>query len=590
MKELFRNRLFLPSVLLAAVVLIPLVPAVAAPPKGDKVALLVGISEYNHAKLDNLRYAPDDVEELAEVLRQAGYSRIVQLTTRTGAADPRLVPDKDNILRELADLLKNRTKYDTVLVAFSGHGVQLTLKDKDGKSKDEPFFCPRDGNPTKAETLVALNQVYADLDNSGAGVKLLLVDACRNNPADKGSKGIDGRDMPDLRKGMGALFSCRPGERSYEDKTWKHGAFFSVVLEALRPDDKGRLGADVNGDGVVDFEELTRYVSKHVPIRVKSVLGEEVEQNPLPVLTLDPLVPVVRLTAAAALPKTLMAKTVNMDLVLIKAGKFIMGSPDSDTNAYPSEKPRHEVTISQPFYLDKYEVTVGQFEAFVQDSGYQTDAEKDRKGGWGFNEKTGEFAQKPEYTWKNPGFRQGTNHPVVNVSWNDATAFCKWLSKKEGRTFQLPAEAQWEYACRGKSTKLRVSGDDVADLEGFANLGDVSLKRKLPGWPLKTAAFDDGYVFTAPVGQFKPNDFGLYDMLGNAWEWCLDGRRTYEDKPITDPVGPKDDGLRVMRGGSWAYEPHLCRAGDRLRREPATRAYDLGFRVLALPVAKTGHD
>jgi hypothetical protein len=271
------------------------------------VALLVGITEYDHRNLGNLQYAENDVEELAGVLRQSGYTRIVLLTNRAGARDKRLLPDRDVIRQELAALLKKRTKRDTVLVAFSGHGVQLTVK-----GKDEPFFCPKDGNPKEPESLVALNQVYAELDDSGAGVKLLLVDACRNNPADKGGKGIDGRNLPEMREGMGALFSCKPGERSYEHRQWKHGAFFAAVLEALRPGDNGRLGADVDGDGVVDFGELSRYVSKHVPVRVKGALGEEVEQHPLPVQTIDPLVPLIHREAGQdELPRTLTARTVN---------------------------------------------------------------------------------------------------------------------------------------------------------------------------------------------------------------------------------------------------------------------------------------
>jgi hypothetical protein len=275
-------------VLLTVAVLVLLGSAVAQTPKVEKVALLVGVTEYDHSKLGNLQYAEADVEELADVLRQSGYSRVVLLTSRAGIRDKRLVPERDNIQRELAALLAKRTKRDTVLVAFSGHGVQLTVK-----GKDEPFFCPRDGNPTKPDTLVALNQVYTELDDSGAGVKLLLVDACRNNPADKGSKGIDGKNLPEMREGMGALFSCKPGERSYEHKDWKHGAFFAAVLEGLRPGSNGRLAADGDGDGVVDFGELSRHVSKQVPTRVRKTLGEGVEQHPLPVQTIDPLVPLV---------------------------------------------------------------------------------------------------------------------------------------------------------------------------------------------------------------------------------------------------------------------------------------------------------
>jgi formylglycine-generating enzyme required for sulfatase activity len=283
------------------------------------------------------------------------------------------------------------------------------------------------------------------------------------------------------------------------------------------------------------------------------------------------------------------AKTVDMEFMLIPAGTFLMGSPESDKQAEAWEKPQHRVTISKPFYLARHPVTVGQFEAFVDDTGHKTDAEKDGKGGYGVDETKGKFAQKPEYTWRNPGFQQGKNHPVVNVSWNDAVAFCKWLETKEGRKFQfqLPTEAQWEYACRARSTKIYVVGDDVEDLQGFANIADVSLKRKFPNRDWPTAKFDDGYVFTAPVGSFRANAFGLKDMIGNVRQWCQDGPREYESKDINDPLGSGNDDRRVLRGGSWYPGPQRWRAAYRARLEAAHRNDDLGFRVSALPLART---
>src|ERR1700740_2878613 len=130
--------------------------------------------------------------------------------------------------------------------------------------------------------------------------------------------------------------------------------------------------------------------------------------------------------------------------------------------------------------MGAYPVTVGQFRAFVKDTGYQTDAEKDGKGGSGFNTTTGSGEQKPEETWANPGFTQGDDYPVVEVSWNDAKAFCAWLSKKESKTYELPTEAEWEYACRA-GTKTRFwCGDTDASLQGNANIADASVKEKCP--------------------------------------------------------------------------------------------------------------
>ena len=138
--------------------------------------------------------------------------------------------------------------------------------------------------------------------------------------------------------------------------------------------------------------------------------------------------------------------------------------------------------ITRPFYLGKYEVTVGQFRRFVDDSGYQTEAEKDGKGGWGWNETANKFEQAPRYTWREAGFEQTDLHPVVNVSWNDAVAFAEWLGKKEGKTYRLPTEAEWEYACRAGTTTRYFCGDDPEALAEVGNVADATAREKYPDW------------------------------------------------------------------------------------------------------------
>ena len=143
-----------------------------------------------------------------------------------------------------------------------------------------------------------------------------------------------------------------------------------------------------------------------------------------------------------------------------------------------------------------------------------------------------------KYSWRNAGFEQTDEHPVVNVSWNDAVAFCKWLSRKEGKTYRLPTEAEWEYACRAGTTTRYYSGDDPETLAKVGNVADATAKAKFANWKYTIKA-SDGYVFTAPVGQFTPNAFGLYDMHGNAWQWCADryGKEYYAMSPqMTQPA------------------------------------------------------
>src|SRR5262249_28038500 len=162
--------------------------------------------------------------------------------------------------------------------------------------------------------------------------------------------------------------------------------------------------------------------------------------------------------------------------------------------------------------------TIGQFKKFVEQDSYITEAEKDTQGGWGYNEAEKKFeGRKPQYTWKHTGWAITDEHPVVNVTWNDAKAFCAWLSKREGKTYGLPSEAQWEYAA-GAGTKTAFhSGDDPETLASVGNVADATARSKFPDWKWTIKA-RDGYAFSAPVGQLRKNDFGLFDMHGNVWE------------------------------------------------------------------------
>jgi len=282
--------------------------------------------------------------------------------------------------------------------------------------------------------------------------------------------------------------------------------------------------------------------------------------------------------AAGAKGLTLdLGNKVTMTLVQIPAGKFLMGSPESGP-----EEVQHEVTISKPFYMGVTHVTVDQFAAFVKDSAYKTDAEK---AGWakGFEVRDGRLVGSKRVhgcPWRNPGFDQKGDHPVVQVSWNDAKAFCDWLSKKTGKTVVLPTEAQWEYACRAGTKTAYPWGDNPDDGKGWANCADQSLKKKSPT-PAAITFFnwDDGFAFTSPVGSFKPNAFGLYDMIGNACQWCQDRAGSYSKRAATDPTGMDAGDFRVLRGGSWYRGPGDCRSARRLIYTPNDRFCSIGFRV-----------
>jgi formylglycine-generating enzyme required for sulfatase activity len=297
-------------------------------------------------------------------------------------------------------------------------------------------------------------------------------------------------------------------------------------------------------------------------MRVRAVLGLSVAVL-LPGLALAQGEP--RPGEKSAAPKEI-TNTVGMKLVLIPSGEFLMGSPDSDKDAEDDEKPQHRVQITRPFYLGATEVTVGQFRRFVEQTGYRTEAERDGEGGRGLNEAKQRFERDPKYTWRNPGFAQTDDHPVVNVSWNDAIAFCDWLSGLDGlkpfdhvharrpwdgEGYRLPTEAEWEYACRSGTTTRYQSGDDPETLATVGNIADGTARAKCSSWTWAIAA-QDGYVYTAPVGRFRANAFGLYDMHGNVLEWCWDWYDAdyYKKAPGADPLSSSQADLRVIRGGA----------------------------------------
>lgn len=271
---------------------------------------------------------------------------------------------------------------------------------------------------------------------------------------------------------------------------------------------------------------------------------------------------------------------IGMKFCLIPAGEFVMGSseeeikkllaearekkmPDWFIEKIPTEGPQHKVTLTTPFSLGIHPVTRGQFRQFVEATGYKTDAEEDGKGGYG--RRDGKWIQSPEFLWNtNPGFEteQNDSHPVVNVSWNDAVAFCKWLSSEAKGTYRLPTEAEWEFACRAGNPGLFCFGDDQSRLADYAWYGGM------------------GGLGTKPVGQKAKNAFGIFDIHGNVWEWCHDGFALYDAAKMIDPVGNNRFQLRVARGGAFSTQPSAVRSARRSDGTPTTRYYANGFRVL----------
>ncbi|MEZ6053308.1 MAG: SUMF1/EgtB/PvdO family nonheme iron enzyme [Planctomycetaceae bacterium] len=266
--------------------------------------------------------------------------------------------------------------------------------------------------------------------------------------------------------------------------------------------------------------------------------------------------------------------SIGMQLVTIPAGTFTMGLTEGDKDAQDDEQPSHQVTISRDFRMGANEVTVGQFRQFVSETGYKAD------GGYRFDADRRRFLFSEDNNWDRTGLEQTEDHPVVNVSWNDAIAFCDWLSKKERATYRLPTEAEWEYACRAGTTTRFASGNGDEDMFIIGNFAYDKVETLLR--PEDEDDWDDGFPLTAPTGQFQPNRFGLFDMHGNVWEWCQDTyAATFSKAPVTDPTGPAgDNGFRVARGGSWAHPPQRARSSERAAFKVGDRSLLTGFRVV----------
>ncbi|MBU0499294.1 MAG: SUMF1/EgtB/PvdO family nonheme iron enzyme [Gammaproteobacteria bacterium] len=269
-----------------------------------------------------------------------------------------------------------------------------------------------------------------------------------------------------------------------------------------------------------------------------------------------------------------------MEFIKIEGGSFQMGSPSGEEGRDKDEK-QHRVSVGD-FWLAKHEVTVGQFRRFVNATSYRTDAERNAGGNEGcFSEKAqGDFGYVAGRSWKDPGFRQGDNHPVACVSWNDATAYAEWLGKETGKNYRLPTEAEWEYAARAGTDTARFWGDSPDRACRYANVHDQTSRRVNKGFTWTHHDCDDSQAATAPVGSFETNPWGLNDMLGNVWEWtCSAYDRDYGggEKQCS---GKNDASVApVLRGGSWDDGPWSVRSARRIRDVTALR-YDItGFRL-----------
>lgn len=255
------------------------------------------------------------------------------------------------------------------------------------------------------------------------------------------------------------------------------------------------------------------------------------------------------------------ANSQSMSMIPVRAGRFYMGAPTTSPYAHASEQPQRRLTIERPFYLARHEVFRVSFQRFVKETGYKTDAEK----------------AGSRQTWRNPGFKQTGYEPVVCVSWNDTQAYCRWLSKKEGRPFRLPSEAEWEYACKAGDDR-EWTGGTQDDVWKYGNILDLSRGTRQNAAE-NAAPWNDGFPHTAPANYYSANGYILCDMHGNAAEWCQDWFDANHYRKARGVDGPKNGTKRVIRGGSYRLPAVDCRTTWRVGIAPTSWRNDVGFRV-----------
>ena len=295
------------------------------------------------------------------------------------------------------------------------------------------------------------------------------------------------------------------------------------------------------------------------------------------------------------------------EMVVIPAGSFMMGSTEEERTRekVPKppkvpydfakfEQPRHEVTFARRFAIGKYEITRGQYAEFIRETGYPTAPKC-----WAWDARSDNYAEMAGWrvqegkSWRDPGFPQTDDHPVVCVDYADVTAYARWLSARTGQTYRLPNEAEWEYVARAGTQTTRSWGNNIDDSCKYTNVADETLAAIHPR-PQNYADFTpfncaDGHVYTAPVNSFTANAFGVHHMLGNVAEWIDDCfHMSYEGAP-TDGSAWRDGVAKpggcelgvIVRGGGWFSFPWTLRAAHRTRGENLDTRYGAtGFRLV----------
>jgi sulfatase modifying factor 1 len=536
---------------------------IADTPAIVKRALVVAVSNYENANA--LPETINDAHLIVEMLHtQLGFPReaIVLMTDESGTPE-RLRPTHSHLVAQRDALLNGINEQSEVVVFFSGHGTRFG---------DHDFLMPSDGAPGSIkETCLDYDEFKARLKTRNPARALLIVDACRELSGKGDESGVGGSKV-ELGPQIAELLSCQPKEVSQIGKPedFPESVFTHFLLQGLKGDAEA-----VNEQGLVTFDRLKQYVRSQVSRYVQQKFSAS--QNPDGNTTLGSMV-LTRVEASSrrASPHVPTRSTLErgvmisrsaprldakygLELMEIPAGEFTMGTTEEEVNtilasnpkekreSFAGEMPQHPVYLDT-YYIGKTPVTVGQYKQFCRATNRQ-------------------MPPAPDF---NPNWSKA-DHPIVYVSWNDAMAYCAWLSGETGYTVKLPTEAQWEKAARGSDGRKYPWGDnfDRSRLQ-------CSMHQHM----------DAGG--TSAVGSFPSgvSPYGVLDMAGNVYQWCSDwyDENYYGNTPKNNPFGPSSGQERVLRGGSW----YGClgawfRCALRFHLTPDNKNYYFGFRCVVLP-------
>jgi formylglycine-generating enzyme required for sulfatase activity len=597
-------------------------PAGAEP----RVALVIANGDYG-GDIGSLKNPVNDGKLIAAALQKVGF-KVILVTN----GDQRTMK---KALTDFGQQLADAGPSSTGLFYYAGHGIQLN---------GENYLIPVHANIRREGDVdleaLSADAVLKELSFAASKVQIVILDACRNTPFTRSFRGGTlGLAKVDAPIGSFVAYSTAPGSVAADGQganspfagalaaeLQKPGASIEEMFRNVRakviaetdsqqiPWDSSSLtapfyfnkdfssaGSSAAADQLfwssiqssTDPADFEAYLKKFprgafadlAANRLKELKSGASDQS-TKVAAASPATPAASTgssTAGAQLtppPANMKPGTVFKDcsdcpeMVVIPAASFMMGSPASEEGHDHSEEPQHKETIPRAFAMSKVVVTFEQYKKFMNDTGRDAGASC-----WYYRTDKNKWIAKQGSTFSNPGYQQQPDSPAVCLNFGDANAYAAWLSKQTGHTYRLPSEAEWEYAARAGTTTARYWGDSADQQCSYANGADQSFQKEVPDDPL-VAGCDDGYFRAAPVGKFKPNAFGLYDMLGNAWQLTLDCMTDYDGSDRHGAPARGGCDKHAIRGGGWGRPPIDLRSAKRLGMGEEVRGVTNGIRLV----------